>query len=257
VTELTGLTSIVTGASSGIGRAIARALASAGSSVVCCDVRKSAREEGYEADLAVDTDDAIRGDGGASSFVEADVTNAADVKRVVSSAVATYGSLDVMVNNAGVWTGPHSIVEETEEQYDLTMAVNCKGVWLGCKFAIEQMRKGKKGGRIVNIASMAALVGLEEEPAYCASKGAVVALTRQLALDFASDRISANAVCPGFIQTALARPVMGVSAEHGMTPWGRLGTPEEVARAVVFLASPQSEWLTGTAFVVDGGFTAR
>ena len=169
----------------------------------------------------------------------------------------TYGSLDIIVNNAGVWTGAHSIIEETEEQYDLTMRVNCKGVWLGCKFAIAQMVEQKTGGRIINVASIAGLVGLEGEPAYCASKGAVVALTRQLALDFAAHRISVNAICPGFIMTALTRPTLGVNSEHGLTPWPGLGRPEDIARAALFLCSPEADWLTGITLAVDGGYTSR
>lgn len=252
---LEGLTAIVTGSSSGIGRGIARALGRSGTAVVCCDLQKNAREEGYETDISLDTDDAIRAEGGRSIFLPADVSQAADVQRVVRGAVQTYGSLEIMVNNAGVWTGPHTIVEETDEQYEATMSVNCKGVWLGCKYAIAEMLKQGRGGRIINTASAAGLVGLEKEPAYCASKGAVVALTRQLAVDYAPQQISINAICPGFVATALARPVIGVSAEHGLTPWPRLGTPDDVAKAAAFLAT--SEWVTGSILVVDGGYLAR
>ena len=255
--QLSGRTAVVTGSSSGIGRGIARALARAGAAVVCCDLRKSAREEGYESDISVDTDDAIRADGEKSTFITGDTRKAADIERVIHTAVETYGGLDIMVNNAGVWTGPHTIVEETEEQYDFTMAVNCKGVWLGCKYAIAQMASQGRGGRIINIASAAGLVGLEKEPAYCASKGAVVALTRQLALDYAADRIGVNAICPGFVETALGRPVMGKSTEHGLTPWPRLGTAEDIGRAALFLASSDAEWITGAILSVDGGYAAR
>ena len=255
--DLEGKVAVVTGASSGIGRAIARSFARAGASVVCADVRKSAREGGYEPDIEVDTDEAIRRDGGASGFAAVDVSRATDVEGVVRFAVETFGALDVMVNNAGIWTGPHTIVEETEAQYDATMVVNCKGVWLGCKYAIRRMVDQGRGGRIVNVASMAGLVGLGQEPAYCASKGAVIALTRQLALDFSHHRIGVNAICPGFIETALGRPAVGVNPEHALIPWPRLGSVEDVARLAVFLASPASEYVTGLAATIDGGYTAR
>jgi NAD(P)-dependent dehydrogenase (short-subunit alcohol dehydrogenase family) len=127
---------IVTGSSSGNGRAIALALSAAGATVVCADLGKKARKEGYEPDLDIDTDDVIRHQGGKALYVKADVRYALEVESLVTGTVAEFGRLDIMVNNAGVSTGLHTIVEETEEQYDLTMAVNAKGVWLGCKYAI-------------------------------------------------------------------------------------------------------------------------
>lgn len=255
--RLDGLIAIVTGSSSGIGRAISRTLGLAGAAIVCCDIRKSARAEGYESDIEVDTDDAIRAMGGTSVFVKTDASNSDDVRAAIRAGVEHFGHVDIIVNNAGIWTGPHTIIEETEEEYDRTMAVNCKGVWLGCKYAIDQMLRQGTGGRIVNISSAAALVGLEKEPAYCASKGAVAALTRQLALDFASDGIGVNAICPGFVTTGLARAVMGKSHEHGLTPWPRLGEPTDVAHAALFLASRSAEWITGAVLTVDGGYVAR
>jgi len=170
-----------------------------------------------------------------------------------------------MVNNAGIFTGLHTIVDETEEQYDRTMAVNGKSVWLGSKFAIRQMltqepTNGSRG-RIVNVASVGGLVGLAQEPAYCAAKGAVVNLTRQLALDFAPERINVNAVCPGFLATAMLRPYLDNpqvnKALHARSPWPELGTAQDVAEAVTFLSTEQSRWITGTLLTVDGGFTSR
>ena len=187
------------------------------------------------------------------------------IEALVHSAVSGFGRLDVMVNNAGIFTGLHTIVDETEEQYDRTMAVNGKSVWLGSKFAIRQMltqepTNGSRG-RIVNVASVGGLVGLAQEPAYCAAKGAVVNLTRQLALDFAPERINVNAVCPGFLATAMLRPYLDNpqvnKALHARSPWPELGTAQDVAKAVTFLSTEQSRWITGTLLTVDGGFTSR
>lgn len=257
---------VVTGSSSGNGRAIAVAFAREGAAVVCSDVRKSALEGGYEEDIEKDTDDAIRDEGGRAEYLDADASKASDVKAVIEKAVSSFGRLDVMVNNAGVFTGLHNILDETEEQYDLTMAVNAKGVWLGCKYAVEQMMKQEVGeggsrGRIVNIASIGGLVGLANEPAYCTSKGAVVNLTRQVALDFAPERINVNAICPGFLSTALVRPFLDNPETneflHSLSPWPHLGTAEDVAKMAVYLASDDAEMVTGSYHTLDGGFTAR
>jgi NAD(P)-dependent dehydrogenase (short-subunit alcohol dehydrogenase family) len=268
--KLENRVAVVTGSSSGNGRAIALALARAGASVVCSDLRKDALKDGYEEDLGVDTDDAIVKAGGKASFLTADASKSLDVQKVIQHAVAKFGRLDIMVNNAGVFTGLHSIVEETEEQYDLTMNVNAKGVWLGCKYAITQFMKqepittpgGEKvRGRIINIASIGGLVGLALEPAYCASKGAVVNLTRELALDYAPERININAICPGFLATAMVRSFLEKEDTnkllHDLTPWPRVGKAQDVAKAALFLASDEAEWMTGSMLTVDGAFTAR
>jgi NAD(P)-dependent dehydrogenase (short-subunit alcohol dehydrogenase family) len=204
---------IVTGSSSGNGRAIALALAAEGAIVVCSDLRREAREGGYEPDIDRATDEAIRLAGGKAEFVEADAARYADVERLVTQAAATFGRLDVMVNNAGIFTDLHTIVDETEDEYDRTMAVNAKGVWLGCKFAIRQMLTqepvdGSRGpGGEHRLDRRLGRVG-RGTGVYCAAKGAVVNLTRQLAVDFAPERINVNAVCPGFLQTAMVRPFL-------------------------------------------------
>lgn len=257
---------IITGTSSGNGRAIALALAEQGAKVVCSDINKEAREGGYEQDAGVDTDDLIRKNGGEAIFVKVDASKSADMQTLIGKAVAEFGRVDILVNNAGVFTGLKTIVDETEQEYDFTMGVNAKGVWLGCKFAITQMltqepRADGVRGRIVNIASIGGLVGLAQEAAYCASKGAVVNLTRQLAIDFAKDRINVNAVCPGFLETAMVRPFLEdadlKAGLESLTPWPRMGTAEDVAKAVCFLASDDAEWMTGSTVTVDGAFTAR
>jgi NAD(P)-dependent dehydrogenase (short-subunit alcohol dehydrogenase family) len=268
--KLAGRVAVVTGSSSGNGRAIALALAHEGATVVCTDLKKTALQGGYEKDIGIDTDVVITNNGGKSSFIAADASKAADVQGVIAHAVEKFGRLDIMVNNAGVFTGLHNIIDETEEQYDLTMNVNAKGVWLGCKYAITQFMKqepittpgGEKvRGRIVNIASIGGLVGLALEPAYCASKGAVVNLTRELALDHAADRINVNAICPGFLATAMVRSFLEAEDTnkllHDLTQWPRVGKAEDVAKAAVFLASDDAEWMTGSMLTVDGAFTAR
>ena len=211
---------IVTGSSSGNGRAIALTLSAAGATVVCADLDRKARKEGYEPDRDVDTDDVIRRHGGKALYVKADVRYALEVENLVTRTAADFGRLDIMVNNAGVSTGLHTIIEETEEQFDLTMAVNVKGVWLGCKYAITQMLKQEphetgSRGKIVNIASVAALIGLGRHPVYSASKAAVVNLTRQLAVTFGPQRINVNTVCPGLIPTAMTRPT-SPACEQGL-----------------------------------------
>jgi NAD(P)-dependent dehydrogenase (short-subunit alcohol dehydrogenase family) len=257
---------VITGTSSGNGRAIALALAAQGARVVCSDLVRQARTDGYETDIDVDTDELIRRAGQQSIFVKADAANSADMQNLVRQAVEHFGRLDIMVNNAGIFTTLQTIVEETEEEYDLTMNVNAKGVWLGCKYAITQMLKQPPRtdgcrGRIINISSIGGLVGLALEPAYCASKGAVNNLTRQLAVDFAAHKININAICPGFLATAMVRPALDnpeLKAHlDSLTPWPRIGTAEDVAKAVAFLASDDAQWMTGSLLTVDGAFTAQ
>ncbi len=254
---LGGKVAVVTGASSGIGRAIARRLAADGARMLVADLRSHPREGHHEEGGPASTVDLIRAAGGEAMFVEADVGQASDMESAASVAVDELGGLDIMVNNAGIWHGHRTILEETEAEFDSTIATNLKGVWLGCKVAISNMVRFGKGGSVVNIASIAGMVGLAAEPAYSASKGGVIGLTRQLAIDYADHRIRVNAVSPGFVETSLSRAVIGVNPEHDLTPWPRLGTVSDVASAVSFLASDQSEWMTGAVLVVDGGYTAR
>ncbi|HYY27870.1 MAG TPA: glucose 1-dehydrogenase [Chthoniobacterales bacterium] len=266
-TQLHNQIGIVTGSSSGIGRAIALTLSAAGATVVCASTNKKARKEGYEKDLEIDTDEVIRRQGAKASYVQVDVRNATQVESLVTRTVSDYGRIDIMVNNAGVGTGLHTIVEEPEEKYDFAMAVNAKGVWLCCKYAITQMLKQEpletgSRGKIINIASVAALIGQCTHPAYSASKAAVVNLTRQLAVMYGLQRININVVCPGLIPTAATRPTTPQTQQWHRdalqgTPWPRLGTPQDVAQCVLFLASPGAEWITGIALAVDGGVSAK
>jgi len=268
--QLEGRVAVVTGSSSGNGRAIALALARQGASVVCSDIRKSALAGGYEPDINVETEAVINNAGGRAVFIAADASKSADMQQLVAETVKAFGRLDIMVNNAGVFTEMHTIVDETEEQYDYTMNVNAKGVWLGCKYAITQFLKqdpiempggGQVRGRVINIASIGGLVGLALEPAYCTSKGAVVNLTRALAIDHAPDLVNINAICPGFLETAMVRPYLDDAQTnallHSLTPWPRMGTAEDVARVAAFLASDEAQWMTGSMLTVDGAYTAR
>ncbi|WP_104176498.1 SDR family NAD(P)-dependent oxidoreductase [Cryobacterium sp. Y50] len=256
---------VVTGASSGNGRAIALRLATDGLIVVCSDLQPNARPGGYDEEPDVPTHELIETRGGAATFVVANATSMGEMSEVVEAAVSQYGHLDVMVNNAGIFTGLATIVDESEEDFDKTIAVNLKGVWIGSKLAITQFLQqevnGNSRGTVVNIASIGGLVGLAQEPGYCASKGGVVNLTRQLAVDFADKKIHVNAVCPGFLETALVRPFLDDpdlnAGLHAQSPWPNLGTASDVAKAVSFLAGDESAWVTGSNLVVDGGFTAR
>ena len=209
VRPLEGKVAVVTGASSGIGRAVARRLAVDGARVLVADLRQQPRDGLHEEGGHEPTADLIQAAGGVAIFLETDVSRISDMERTANVAVAELGDLDIMVNNAGIWHGHRTILEETEAEFDSTIATNLKGVWLGCKVAIGHMVRAGVGGSIINIASIAGMVGLAAEPAYSASKGGVIGLTRQLAIDYADDRIRVNAISPGFVETSLSRSVMG------------------------------------------------
>lgn len=259
--KLAGKVAVVTGSSSGFGRAIAKAFAADGAKVVCSDIRKEARPEGYETDINLSTDEAIRKAGGDAIFVKCDVTKEAEVKALVDAAVKKYGKLDIIMNNAGVFTRMAKIHECTEDEYEFTMGVNIKGVWNGCKYAIAQMLNQGNGGKVINLVSIGGLVGLANEPAYCASKGAAANLTRQLAIDYGPDKITVNGICPNYAPTAMCRPYYedeGVKKYvEDVTPLGRWVTAEEIAKLAVYLASGDADYITGALIPIDGGYTAR
>ena len=244
---------LVTGASSGIGRATALAFAKAGYAVVLGD-RADSGGHGVKAE--------IEAAGGTALFVHCDVAEEADVRNLVDRAVAAFGRLDAAFNNAGIEGAPAPTADCTEQNWDRTIAVNLKGVWLCMVHEIRQMLRQGSGGVIVNCASVAGLEGVPGLPAYCASKHGVVGLTRAAALEYATSNIRVDAVCPGAIETPMLERFMASSAEARQTvissePVGRLGKPEEIASAVLWLCSEGASFTTGQAIAVDGGWTAR
>ena len=248
--RLDGKVALITGAASGMGRAAAELFAGEGARVVVCDVT-----DGNEVVTA------IRNAGGDATYVAADVSRAGDCDAMVQHAMDTYGALHVLYNNAGIFPDDDGGVLDTPEAtWERVMQINLKGVWLGCKAGIPAMLESG-GGAIVNVASFVALMGAATaQIAYTASKGGVLSMTRELAVEYARRGIRANALCPGPIDTPLLRELLSDSArrERRMVhiPMGRLGQAEELAKAALFLASDDASFMTGAALVVDGGITA-
>lgn len=245
-----GKVALATGSASGIGRATALALAEQGVRVALADID---RDGGHE------TLRMIQEMGGEAVFVPADVTQAVEVEAMVGEVVRTFGGLDYAFNNAGIVGKPSLTVECTEENWDQVIAVNLKGVFLCMRYEIPVMlRQGH--GAIVNMASIAGLVGIRRNIAYVASKHGVVGLTRAAALEYANAGIRVNAVCPGFVGTPILKlDTMPEMERHYLAaePVGRLGLPEEIAAAVVWLCSDGTSFVTGHTLSVDGGLVAR
>lgn len=244
---------IVTGAASGIGRAIALRFAEEGATVVVADTREEPREGD------VPTHDRIRSEGETSRFVRTDVSSVTDLEAVVAGTRDAYGRLDVMVNNAGIFPPQTDVTAVDEETYDEVLAVNLKGVYFGCRAAVDAMKEQDDGGVIINMSSIAGLAGYDRSSAYCASKGGVANLTRELAVEQGEHGIRVNALNPGIIETAQTRQdedeVIGEFTDE--IPLRRDGRPEDVADAAVFLASNEAGYITGHNLVVDGGYTAE
>jgi NAD(P)-dependent dehydrogenase (short-subunit alcohol dehydrogenase family) len=250
--RLANKVAIITGGGSGIGRETTLLFAKEGASLLVADVNE---QGGKEVVQEVETS------GGKASFVRVDVSNEADVRKMVHAAEATFGRLDVIMNNAGIFPDADgSVTDTSEETWDLVMNINLKGVFFGCKHAIPAMlRTG--GGSIVNIASFVALMGAAvPQIAYTASKGAVLSMTREIAVEFARKNIRANALCPGPVETPLLNAILSdpVKRQRRLVhiPPGRFARAQEIAQAALFLASDESSFVNGTAFVVDGGITA-
>jgi NAD(P)-dependent dehydrogenase (short-subunit alcohol dehydrogenase family) len=247
---------LVTGAGSGIGLAAARRFAAEGAAVGVLDVRQ---------DAAAEAAGKIRADGGQALPAAADVTDAAEVVAAVDRVAAGLGRLDVLYNNAGM-SSSGSIVDADEADWDRCLAVNLKGTFLCSRAAVPHL-EAAGGGTIVNQGSVAALVGVANFAAYCAAKGAVVALTRSMAVDLAARNIRVNVLCPGTVLTPLMESLIrargggdldaGVAATVVKYPLGRLGTPEEIAAAAAFLASDDASFFTGAVITADGGMTAQ
>jgi NAD(P)-dependent dehydrogenase (short-subunit alcohol dehydrogenase family) len=240
---------LVTGGTSGIGRATAIAYAQQQAKVVVVGRRIDEGEE---------TVRLINDAGGEAIFVRADVTQEADVKAMVDKAVGVFGRLDIAFNNAGMSSENPSLIEQTESEYERTMNVNVKGVWLSMKHEIAQMLK-QGSGAIVNMASVVGVVALPNIPLYTASKHAVVGLTKAAALQYATAGIRINVVAPGAIQTDLFEAVTDEAKAYlaGLHPIGRIGTSLEVANAVLFLSSDLASFTTGATLMVDGGYVAQ
>jgi NAD(P)-dependent dehydrogenase (short-subunit alcohol dehydrogenase family) len=251
--RLKGKIAIVTGAGSGLGRAIASRFGLEGATVIVNGRRQAPID---------DVTATIVGAGGRALAVAGDVTKTADVKRLIATAVDTYGQLDVLVNNAGIMASRTTVVDSTEEDFQRTLEGNLTSVFRMCKYAMPELIRSR--GNIVNIASMAGLRGSPSRAAYGASKGGVVILTKGMAVDYASQGVRVNAICPAFVETEINRDYLAelrrtgeIDALVGRHPLGFLGEPDDVAYAAVYLASDEARWITGLALPVDGGMSAE
>jgi meso-butanediol dehydrogenase/(S,S)-butanediol dehydrogenase/diacetyl reductase len=242
---------IITGGGSGIGRATCELFAHEGAIVVVADKSFPAAE------------DVARTIGSGAIAIEVDVANSASVARLIRDTVSRFGKIDVLVNNAGYGI-VGTVVDTDENAWNALMAVNVNGVFFGCKYAIPEMQK-RGGGVIVNTASVVAFVGIRNRAAYCSSKGAVVALTRAMALDHVGDNIRINAIAPGTIESPYFDAIL-TKSEHpeqlrreleARQAMNRLGKPQEIANGMLFLASDESSFMTGAVLTIDGGWTAR
>ncbi|CAG0952821.1 glucose 1-dehydrogenase [Methanosarcinales archaeon] len=252
--RLKGKVAVVTGSGTGIGQAIAAYFAAEGASVtVNCHERK-----------AQETVDRIKKVGGKFIVVQADVSKSDEVDRLISRTIEKFGRLDILVNNAGIYSA-HPAHQTSEEEWDAMIDVNLKGAFLCSKRAIPELLKNENKneiikGRIINIASIAGIVGFKASPAYCASKGGLILLTKEMALDYAP-HININAICPGVIETPMTSESLKDEETKkdlmASTPARRPGKPEEIASAAVFLASDDADFITGASLVVDGGWTIK
>jgi NAD(P)-dependent dehydrogenase (short-subunit alcohol dehydrogenase family) len=248
--RVAGKVALISGGARGIGGASARLLAQEGAAVVIGDLLE---EEGRK------TEAQINEAGGRALFVPMDVTSEVDWQRSIDAAVTAYGKLDVLVNNAGI-SGRFTVEDTTVEVWDRVMSINAKGVFLGAKLAIPAMRQAG-GGSIINISSIYGLVGSDSGASYHASKGAVRIFTKSAAIQYAKDGIRVNSVHPGFVDSPLtesyhAQPDVR-EARVAATPMGRMGLPEDIATGILYLASDESSFVTGSELVIDGGMTAQ
>lgn len=248
--SLEGKVALVTGAASGIGRGISIHLAETGASVSVLDIDAQKGEE---------TAAEIRSEGGEAFFTKCDVRSAADCRRAVETAISKWGHIDILCNCAGIAIRK-DVVDLTEEEWDRALDVTLKGIYLLSHEVVPHMIRAG-GGSIINIGSGWSLKGGPRAAAYCAAKGGTVNLTRAMAIDHGKHNIRVNCVCPGDVDTPMLRSECAQLGEDAQTfireaanrPLARVGTPEDVANAVLFLASPMSSWITGAALVVDGG----
>jgi len=252
MSKLNGKVAIITGAASGIGKASALLFAREGAKVVVADVTD---------ELGKETVKMINESGGKAIFVHTDVSKVEDVKSVVKTTVDTYGKLDIIFNNAGIEGVTADTANYPENVFDKVVAVNLKGVWLGIKYAVPELLKNG-GGSIINTSSVAGLVAFAGSSAYNATKGGIIQLTKTAALEYAKQNIRVNCIAPGVIETPMIERYLKGQPEAKaafvqIEPVGRLGKPEEIAKAALFLASDDSSFVTGIVLVVDGGLTAQ
>ncbi len=252
--RLDGKVTIITGGGSGMGRVAAELFAREGARVVVSDVSEAAGEAAVAA---------VRAAGGEATFVRADVSVEDDARAMVGHAVKAYGRVDALYNNAGIMPeADHSVIDTDVATWDKVMAVNVRGVFLGCKYAIPQMLD-QGSGSIINIASFVAILGCSvPQDAYTASKGAVLALTRSTAVQFAGRGVRSNSISPGPIETPLMldwllKDEAAKALRLNRNPTGRFGKPEEIVSVGVYLASDESRWTNGANFVIDGGITVN
>ena len=250
--RLDGKVALITGGASGMGRVASGLFAREGARIVLTDVA----DEAGEATAAE-----IRDAGGEAAYVHADVSKESDAKAMVDAAVERFGGLHILYNNAGVMMPEDGSVDSTDERiWDITLGVNVKGVAFGCKYGVPAII-ASGGGSIVNVASFVAWMGAAtSQTAYTSSKGAVLAMTREIAVEYARRGVRCNALCPGPIETPLLMQLLSDDAKRQRRfvhiPMGRLGQAEELAKAALFLASDDSSFMTGASLIVDGGITA-
>jgi NAD(P)-dependent dehydrogenase (short-subunit alcohol dehydrogenase family) len=245
---------VITGAGGGMGRTAALMFAAEGARIVVAEYAEAAGRE---------TVALVEAAGGQATFVRTDVSSEADAQGMIEHAVATYGRVDVLYNNAGVMPeADHSVIDTSIEAWDQVMAVNVRGVFLGCKYAIPVMLE-QGAGSVINISSFVALMGCSNpQDAYTASKGAVLALTKSLAVQFGPRGVRSNAICPGPVETPLLMDWLVKDEEAkrirlARNPTGRFGKPAEIVYMAMYLASDESRWTNGAAMVVDGGITVN
>ena len=250
--RLKGKVALITGAGTGMGSVAAQIFAAEGARIMVVDIN---------AEMGNATVDAIKSEGGQAAFIAADVSDEQQVQAMVKGALDNFGALHIVYNNAGIFPADDGGLTETSSStWDQVLAVNLKGVWLGCKYAIPALI-ASGGGSIINVDSFVALMGAATpQIAYTASKGGVLAMTREIAVEYARKKIRANALCPGPIDTPLLAELMAnpewARRRLMHIPMGRPGRPEEIAKAALFLASDDASFMTGAALVVDGGITA-
>jgi NAD(P)-dependent dehydrogenase (short-subunit alcohol dehydrogenase family) len=245
---------VITGAGSGMGRTAALMFAAEGAKVVVAE---------YDEAAGAGTVDEVQAAGGDAVFVKTDVSSETDAAAMVAAAMDRYGRLDVLYNNAGVMPEPdHSVIDTEVAVWDHVMAVNVRGVFLGCKYAIPRMVE-QGSGSVINISSFVALLGCSvPQDAYTASKGAVLSLTRSLAVQFGPQGVRSNAICPGPIETPmlmdwLVKDEAARNRRLARNPTGRFGKPEEIVNVAIYLASDESRWTNGAHFVIDGGISVN